>query len=87
MRFFNLAIVEDPSPMKRGLKAVPIRYVPATNDVEDPSPMKRGLKGAPRDSLRALSRVEDPSPMKRGLKGKPRHCFHQADAGLKTLPR
>ncbi len=40
-----IAIVEDPSPMKRGLKVDVHRHAMQVDAaVEDPSPMKRGLK-------------------------------------------
>ncbi len=62
--------VEDPSPMKRGLKALDEHRAPFRVEVEDPSPMKRGLKdyiSAGRGHIDE-GQVEDPSPMKRGLK-------------------
>ncbi len=74
--------VEDPSPMKRGLKVSPIVISSnVTRVVEDPSPMKRGLKVREGEEGGAAGGVEDPSPMKRGLKGKcPAPC-------LPSLPR
>ncbi len=62
--------VEDPSPMKRGLKENKHAHrCHCRIYVEDPSPMKRGLKAVNQAVGVAVPLwVEDPSPMKRGLK-------------------
>ncbi len=37
-------LVEEPSPMKRGLKELDLSVTRTKETVEEPSPMKRGLK-------------------------------------------
>ena len=67
-QYMTFLLVEETSPMKRGLK--PIQKMPRALAlrVEETSPMKRGLKLRLHGLVFARDPVEETSPMKRGLK-------------------